>query len=73
MAKYFRTLFSQGIKVCMEIVIMAVDAGLIGNIERDVISIGGTGRGADIVCPIKPAATSLFDQLRVKAILAKLK
>ncbi|MBY8984191.1 MAG: hypothetical protein KGD65_03910 [Candidatus Lokiarchaeota archaeon] len=71
MAKYFRTLFSQGIKVCMEIAVMAVDAGLIEDIERDIICIGGTGRGADTVCLIKPAPTSLFDRLRVKAILAK--
>ena len=71
MAKYFRTIFSQGTKVCMEIAIMAVDAGLIEDIGRDIICIGGTGRGADTVCLIKPAPTSLFDRLRVKAILAK--
>ena len=71
MAKYFRTIFSQGTKVCMEIAIMAVDAGLIENIERDIICIGGTGRGADTVCLIKPAPTSLFDRLRIKAFLAK--
>jgi len=71
MAKYFRTIFSQGTKVCMEIAIMAVDAGLIEDIERDIICIGGTGRGADTVCLIKPAPTSLFDRLRIKAILAK--
>jgi hypothetical protein len=71
MAKYFRTIFSQGIKVCMEIAIMVVDAGLIEDIEKDIICIGGTGRGADTVCLIKPAPTSLFDRLRIKAILAK--
>jgi len=71
LAKYLRTNFSQGMKVCMEIAIMAVDAGLIKDIERDIICIGGTGRGADTVCLIKPAPTSLFDRLRVKAILAK--
>jgi len=36
-----------------------------------VICIGGTGRGADTVCLIKPMPTSMFDKLRVKAILAK--
>jgi len=71
MAKYLRTNFCQGMKVCMEIAIMAVDAGLIEDIEREIICIGGTGRGADTVCLIKPAPTSLFDRLRVKAILAK--
>ena len=71
MAKYLRTAFSQGIKVCMEIATMVVDAGIIEDIEKDIICIGGTGRGADTVCLIKPMPTSLFHQLRVKAILAK--
>jgi hypothetical protein len=71
MAKYLRTNFSQGMKVCMEIATMAVDAGLIEDIEKDIICIGGTGRGADTVCIIKPAPTSLFDTLRVKMILCK--
>ncbi|MHA1986616.1 MAG: pyruvate kinase alpha/beta domain-containing protein [Promethearchaeota archaeon] len=71
MAKYLRTNFSQGTKVCMEIAIMAADAGLIEDIEKDIICIGGTGRGADTVCLIKPAPTSLFDRLRIKAFLAK--
>ncbi|MFX1322435.1 MAG: hypothetical protein ACFFAQ_12420 [Promethearchaeota archaeon] len=71
MAKYLREQFSQGTKVCMEIATMAVDAGMIEDLERDVICIGGSGRGADTVCLIKPAPTSLFDKLRVKAILCK--
>ncbi|MFW9880296.1 MAG: hypothetical protein ACFFG0_45055 [Candidatus Thorarchaeota archaeon] len=71
LAKYLRTNFSQGMKVCMEIAIMAVDAGLINDIERDIICIGGTGRGADTVCIIKPVPTNLFDKLRVKMILCK--
>jgi len=71
MAKLLRVNFSQGVKVCMEIATMAVDAGLILDLERDIICIGGTGRGADSVCLIKPATTSSFDKLRVKAILAK--
>ena len=70
-AKYLRTQFSQGTKVCIEIAAMVTDAGLIENTERDIICIGGTGRGADTVCLIRPAPTSLFDRLRVKAILAK--
>ncbi|MHA1293591.1 MAG: pyruvate kinase alpha/beta domain-containing protein [Promethearchaeota archaeon] len=71
MAKYLREQFSQGIKVCMEIASMAVDAGLINDLESDLICVGGTGHGADTVCLIKPAPTSEFNKLRVKAILAK--
>jgi hypothetical protein len=71
MAKFLRENFSQGVKVCMEIASMAADAGLISDIQNDVICIAGTGRGADTVCLIKPVPTSMFDKLRVKAILAK--
>ena len=71
MAKYFRTLFSQGIKVCIEISATICDAGLIPALNRDIIAIAGTGKGADTVCLIKPAPTSDFKNLRVKAILCK--
>ena len=71
LAKYLRSNFSQGIKVCMEIASMAADAGLVSDLEKDIICLGGTGRGADTVCLIKAMPTSLFDQLRVKAVLAK--
>ncbi|MFX1498825.1 MAG: pyruvate kinase alpha/beta domain-containing protein [Promethearchaeota archaeon] len=71
MAKYLREQFSQGTKVCIEMAAMASDAGLIGDIEKDIICLAGTGRGADTACLIKPATTSLFDKLRVKAILCK--
>ena len=70
-AKYLRENFSQGTKVCMEIATMVADAGLISNLDDDIICIGGTGRGADTVCLIKPTTTSLFHQLRIKVILAK--
>ncbi len=71
MAKFLREQFSQGTKVCIEIASMAVDAGLINDLDNDVICVGGTGHGADTVCLIKPAPTSEFNKLRVKAILAK--
>ncbi len=71
LAKYLRSNFSQGVKVCMEIATMAADAGLIEDIQKDIICLGGTGHGADTVCLIKTMPTSIFDQLRVKAIFAK--
>jgi hypothetical protein len=71
MAKYIREQFSQGTKVCLEMASMVADAGHIDSLDRDVICIAGTGRGADTSCLIKLAPTSLFDQLRIKAILAK--
>jgi hypothetical protein len=71
LAKMLGFHFSQGIKVCIEIASTVCDAGLIPDLDRYIICVGGTGRGADTVCLIKPAPTSEFKNLRVKAILAK--
>lgn len=69
-ARLIRTVMCQGIKVVMEIVLMACDAGVV-DVGEDVISIAGTGRGADTCCLIKSTSTRLFEKLRIKAILAK--
>ncbi|MDI9618064.1 pyruvate kinase alpha/beta domain-containing protein [Methanothermobacter sp.] len=60
---------SQGFKVCVEISIMAADAGLIP-VDREVIAIGGTAWGADTAMVITPAhMNSVFD-LRIHEIIA---
>ena len=62
-------LFGQGTKVAVEISIMAADAGaLTGN---DIISIGGTARGADAALVIKPANQSDLFDLRIREIICK--
>ena len=71
LAKMLASQFSQGVKVCIEISSTICDAGLIEDLNRNIIAIAGTGRGADTVCLIRPAPTSDFKNLRVKAILAK--
>lgn len=54
-------IFGQGVKVTVEIAVMALDAGLIPYGE-DIIAIGGTGRGADTAVVIRPAhAANIFD------------
>lgn len=63
-------IFGQGTKVACEIVLMAADAGLIRT-DEDVISIGGSGRGADTALVIKPVHTQDFFDLRVKEVLCK--
>ena len=63
-------LFGEGTKVCVEITIMAADAGLIP-VDREVIAIGGTSRGADTALVIKPATASRFFNLEIKEIIAK--
>lgn len=62
-------MFSQGIKVCVEIVAMAADAGLIG--FEDVIAVAGTGKGADTVCLIKANSSNRFFDIKIREILAK--
>jgi len=62
--------FGQGAKVACEIVLMAADAGLIRT-DEEVISIGGTGSGADTALVIKPAHTQDFFGLKVKEVLCK--
>lgn len=62
--------FGEGSKVCCEIVMMAVDAGLIPEGE-EVLSVAGTARGTDTVMVIKSAASKRFLDLSVLEILAK--
>ena len=69
-ARTFRSIICDGFKVCIEISLMAADAGLIP-VDKDVIAIGGTGRGADTAVVLKPAESSHFLDLRVHAILCK--
>jgi len=61
-------MFGQGMKVCVECAVMAADAGAIPT-DRDVLCVGGTGRGADTAVVLKPVhANNLFD-LRIREIL----
>lgn len=62
--------FGQGLKVAIEIAMMAADAGLVSTAER-VISVGGTGRGADTAIVLKPVNTADFFDLRIGEILCK--
>jgi hypothetical protein len=63
-------LFGQGMKVCVEIAVMAADAGLIPT-DRDVICIGGTGRGADTAVVLRPAHANAFFEARIRETLCR--
>ena len=63
-------LMGEGTKVCVEITIMAADAGLIP-VDKDVIAIGGTGKGADTALRIQPAHASNFFDIKIKEVIAK--
>jgi uncharacterized protein len=61
-------MFSQGVKVCIEISVMAAEHGLI-SLNEDVIALGGTGSGADTALVLRPAyASNIFDA-KIKAVL----
>jgi hypothetical protein len=62
--------FGQGMKVALEIAAMAADAGLV-RVDEEIISIGGTGRGADTAIVLKPGYVHRFFETRVKEILCK--
>ncbi len=47
----------QGVKVCVEVVLIAVDKGAIPA-GQDVIAVGGTGGGSDSAAIIKATSTS---------------
>jgi len=63
-------LFGEGTKVCVEVTVMAADAGLIP-VDKNVVAIGGTDSGADTALVIKPASASDFFSLEVREVVAK--
>ncbi|MHA1859535.1 MAG: pyruvate kinase alpha/beta domain-containing protein [Candidatus Asgardarchaeia archaeon] len=62
--------FGEGMKVCVEISMMAADSGMIP-VDEDVIAIAGTGEGADTALVIKPAYSWEFFNLKIKEIICK--
>jgi hypothetical protein len=62
-------LFGQGTKVAVEISIMAADAGALSG--NDIVSIGGTGRGADSALILKPVNQSDLFDMRIREIICK--
>ncbi len=62
-------LLGQGTKVAVEVAVMAADAGTLSG--ADVISIGGSGHGADAALVLKPAHQNNFFDLRIREIICK--
>ena len=69
MAQTLRIL-SQGVKVCVEISVMALDAGLIP-FGEEIVAIGGSAKGADTAAVITPAHSDHFFDSKVKEIICK--
>ncbi len=62
--------FCQGMKVAVECVLMAADAGVL-DMSQEVVSIAGTGSGADTAIVCKPAYPRTFFDLEIREVLAK--
>jgi len=63
-------MFGQGVKVCVEISVMALDAGLIPY-GQPVIAVGGTGEGADTAVILTPSHASSILETRIHEIICK--
>ena len=61
-------MFCHGVKVCVEIAIMAAEAGQIAP-EQDVVAIAGSHRGADTAVVLKPAYAANMFETKIKALL----
>lgn len=68
MANLLRS-FSEGIKVCFEIILSATDGGYLKNGERTAV-VAGTGKGADTALIMQASSTQQFN-LKVNEILCK--
>lgn len=62
--------FCQGMKVAVEVTLMAADAGLIDT-EKEAVAIAGSSEGADTAIVVKPSYTRLFKSFEIREIIAK--
>lgn len=63
-------MFGQGTKVCVEVGIMALDAGLIPYGEP-IIAVGGSGKGADTAVILTPSHASSIFETKIHEIICK--
>lgn len=60
----------EGIKVAVEVAVMAADAGLVPT-DREIIAVGGSGSGADAAIVLRAAHMNNFFDLEIREIIAK--
>jgi len=61
--------FGQGVKVAIEVAVMAADGGYAPTGE-DIIALGGSGKGCDAALVLKAAHQNNFFDLRVREVVA---
>ncbi|MHB1294621.1 MAG: pyruvate kinase alpha/beta domain-containing protein [Anaerolineae bacterium] len=62
--------FCQGMKVAVESVLMAADAGAL-DMSQEVVAVAGSSEGADTAIVVKPAYPNTFLDLEIREVLAK--
>lgn len=63
-------MFSQGVKVCVEVCAMAADGGYVVGGEP-VVAVAGSGSGADTVLVMRPEVSSKILKTKIDRIIAK--
>jgi hypothetical protein len=63
-------IFCEGVKVAVEVAVMALDAGLIPY-DREIIALGGTGEGVDTALVCRPQHGKDFFNFEVREIICK--
>ena len=69
MANLLRT-FCQGMKVCVEIILMVADAGYV-DIGENVVVVTGSGRGADTAIVAAASTSTHLADLHIQEIICK--
>jgi hypothetical protein len=69
LATLLRT-FCQGMKVCLEIIMMATDGGRVALGEK-VVAVSGTGRGADTAVVATASSSNRLSDLHITEIICK--
>ena len=62
-------LLGQGVKVAVEITVMAADAGALSG--KDVVAIGGSAKGADAALILTPAHMTTFFDMKIREVICK--
>jgi hypothetical protein len=69
-AHTLRRFGTEGVKVAVEVAVMAADAGLVPT-DREIIAVGGTRGGSDSAVVLKAAHMNNFFDIEIREIIAK--
>ena len=69
-AHTLRRFGTEGLKVAVEVAVMAADAGLVPT-DREIIAVGGTRGGCDTAIVLRAAHMNNFFDMEVREIIAK--